>query len=136
MMFGEVFKTSQIRLKKDVFLCKVFETSQKLLEKGDVSSIAQERCLFGDVYENVSKTSLTIICGFFKISYKNDFVLTRCHYELSSSTETSSIDVNQVCHKYDRADICVRVLANQRSSKRNKCVLFTTFSDFIRLIKL
>ena len=34
MVFGEVFKTSQIRLKKDVFFCKVFETSQKLLEKG------------------------------------------------------------------------------------------------------
>ena len=48
--------------------------------------------------------------------------------------------LNQVCHEYQLTDICVRVLASQRSSKQVKdqqlndhqivSVLFTTFSDF------
>ena len=34
------------------------------------------------------------------------------------------IDINQVCHEYQLADICVRVLASQRSSKPNsRCII-------------
>ena len=33
-------------------------------------------------------------------------------------------DINQACHEYQWADICVRVLASQRSSKPNsRCIL-------------
>ena len=35
------------------------------------------------------------------------------------------IDINQVCHEYQWADICVTVLASQRSSKpNNRCIIY------------
>ena len=47
------------------------------------------------------------------------------------------MDINQVCHEYQWTDICVRVLASQQSQVSPILgVLFTTFSNFFRLIKL
>ena len=35
------------------------------------------------------------------------------------------IDINQVCHEYQWADICVRFVASQRSSKPNsRCIIY------------
>ena len=44
--------------------------------------------------------------------------------------------MNLVCYEYEWADICMRVLTSQRLSKPNSRWLFTTFSNFFRLIKL
>ena len=46
------------------------------------------------------------------------------------------IDINQTYHEYQWADICVTVLASQRTSNSIVGVLFTTFSDFLKLLKL
>ena len=46
------------------------------------------------------------------------------------------LGIHQVCHDYQWADICVRVLASQPSSKPNSSILFTTSSNFFRMIRL
>ena len=46
------------------------------------------------------------------------------------------IDINQVCHEYQRSDIYMRILASNDLQSTIVGVLFTTFSDFFPLLKL
>ena len=63
-LFSDVFKTSQIHLKKDVFCV----TSLRRLEH------ISKKMSFPWRLWDVSKTSLASIFGFSKIRHKNDFV--------------------------------------------------------------
>ena len=126
------FVTSLRRLKyisKKMFFCDVFKTSQAYLKK-DVFSVTSLRC---------PKTFLACILVFQKYPKK----LTLCDFRrvitISDKTDVEPletlkklnvfweqcIDINQVCHEYQWADICMRVLANKRSPNSNsRCIIY------------
>ena len=138
--FCYAFQTSQRCLFSDIF-----KTSQKLL-KEHVFSMRSLRCL-DHIFKkisipwhlwDVSKTSLASINDFSEIAYQNDFVWYPLSYwniwtnrcgTLRNTPEMErfwelGIDINLVCHEYQLADIYMRVLTSQRSSKPNsKCII-------------
>ena len=76
---------------------------------------------------DISKTSLVSICDFHKvitISDKIDVVPLETLKKWSVFWE-QCIEINQVCNEYQWADICVRLLESQRSSKpNNRCIIY------------
>ena len=141
-LFCNVFRTSQIPVKKDGFfvtslrhlknilkrclLCDVFKMSRAHLKKDIYSNI--RAYLWG-----VSKTSRQVFVIFQRYP-KNmvwcDFrrVITMSDKIQKVSLETRKKwnvfweqckDINQVCHEYQWADISVGVLESQRLSKPN-----------------
>ena len=147
-LFCDVFKTSQRYLKKDVFLVTSLRRLKNI--KKDVSNISQTRCLFRDISETSQKHLLQVLVIFQKYPTKIiscDFCeITKILDKLDvGSLKTlkkwkvfweQCININQVCRDYQWADICVRVLASQPSSKPNSSILFTTSSNFFRMIRL
>ena len=78
----------------------------------------------------------TISCDFHKVITISDKIdrgpletLKKCFWE-------QCVDISQVCHEYQWADICVRVLASQQSSKPNSRCIIYYFRDLFWLIKL
>ena len=115
-LFCDVFKTSQKHLKKDVFC---------ITPLGRLELISKNMSFPWHLWD-VSETSLASICDFSKIPHR----MVSC--DLCRVTEIfDKIDVgpletlkkrnvfweqciviNQVCHEYQLADICVRILAS------------------------
>ena len=99
---------------------------------------------------DVSKTYLLSVRNFSKIQHK----MVSCDFhritEISVKIDVGQLEtlkkwnvfreqyivINQICHEYQWNDKCVKVLASQRSSNLKVSALFTTFSDFFRLIRL
>ena len=105
----------------------------------DVSSISQKRCIFCDV----SETSQNHLLQVFVIFQKYPTKIISCNFRkiiiISDKIDVGpletlkklnvfweqSIDINQICHEYQWVDICVRVLAGQRSSKPIcRCIIY------------
>ena len=120
MTFCDVFKTSQKDLKIGVFCV----TSLRRLEH------ISKKMSFPWRLWDVSKTSLASICDFSKVHHKNGFVWFRRVITISNKKDVGPletlkkwnvfweqcIDINQVYHEYQWADICVRVSVSQRLS--------------------
>ena len=105
----EIFETCWVYLKKDVFsvtpqkhLSQVFEVFQEYLSK-----------IISYDFRRVITISDNIDVGPLETLKKWNVSWEQC------------IDINQACHEYQLADICVRVLAIQRLSKPNsRCIIY------------
>ena len=123
-LFWDVFKTSQIHLKKDVF----FVTSLRRL-KNDVFCMMSlrrfermsKKMSFPWHLWDVPKTSLVGIYDFSKIPHKMVLCDFRRLTEIFGKIDVGPLEtfkkwneqcmvINQVCHKYQLADFCVRIL--------------------------
>ena len=131
----DISNTSQ----KSCLLCDLFKTPRTYLKK-DVFSVKSLRHL-----KNISGKHLfqkypakSFSCDFFRVITifdKKDVGPLETLKKWNIFWE-QCIDINQVFHEYQWADICVRVLASQRSSKPSRARIIYYFQWFFRLIKL
>ena len=156
MTFCDVFKTSQIHLKKDVSfvtsLRRLKNISKKMSFVMSLRALEHISKMMSIPWRlwNVSKTSLASICNFSKYPAKMvlyDFcrVITIPDKIDVRPLETLKkwnvfweqfIDISQVCHEYQWADICVWVLASRQSSKHNsRCIIYYSSEFFFFFYK-
>ena len=120
--------------KKMTFLWQLYDDVSNKFKKTclvwrpqDVSSISQKRCLLCDASETSQKhlsQVFVILCRVITISDKTDVGPLRKFKKLNVFWE-QCIDINEVCREHQWADICVRVLASQWSSKLNgRCIIY------------
>ena len=141
--------------KEKTFLWRLKDISKEMSfawRLSDVSNISQKSCLL----RNISETSQKHLLQVFVIFQKYPTIMVSRNFrrvtEILDKIDMGPLEtpkkwkvfweqwivINQVCHEYQWADICVRVLASKQSSKSylNLSALFTIFSDFFRLIRL
>ena len=112
-LFCFVFKTSQINLKKDCLFRDVSETAQKHLSQVFVIFQKYPTEMILCHFPRVITISVKINMGPLEALKKWNIFLEQC------------IDINQLCHGYQWADFCVRVLVSQRSSNPNtRCIIY------------
>ena len=123
------FAMSVRRLKnisKRCLLCDIFKTSRAYLKK-DVFSVTCLRRL-----KNISCKYLWFIKNIRRYDFRRVIIISNKIDLGPLETLTKwivfweqCIDISQVCREYQLADICVRVLASQRSSKPScRCIIY------------
>ena len=92
------------------------------------------------LFHNVSETSQIPLSKVFVVFQKYPTKMISCDFrrvitisDKIDPLETQEmkrflgavLDINQVCHEYQWADICLRVLVSQRSSKpSSRCIIY------------